>query len=307
MTVPFHDWKGYFSASPTPFDASGKFLPEALQNIINWFISQKTHGIVVNGTTGEWATQTDSERKHVVELAREVIPRNIPFLVGISHSLPQKSLELADHASKTGADGVLVTVPPTRKLSDEEIKNFYKFMARELEVPTLIYNVPGFLGHDIPTHVSKEILEFGGNIVGIKDNTPNFESRIMTLRELPKGSALFSDVLEPETFEIFAKESIGSGQIGSGMPLGRLLSEAFELTWAGKIQEAKIVVDKFDSFKKEIVALIGKNLPWHSQIKAMMDAVSIDAGYPRFPSISIKNDKVMYFKLLALVEKYGEK
>jgi dihydrodipicolinate synthase/N-acetylneuraminate lyase len=297
------EWRGYFAAAPTPFDRDGALDPGRLREVLAWFASQRAHGVVVNGTTGEWVAQSVDERQMVLEIARGTVGSEVPLLVGISSIRPDDSLILGRHAAAMGADGALLTIPPARWLSDDEIFDFYVAMANQLPLPLLVYNVPAVVGYDLPTELLARLLTVDG-IVGVKDNTPSGQRRISTLRDLGEHHAIFSDVLEPTAFPVFAQQRRGRGQIGSGMPLGSRLADAFELVWRNEIDQARLIVDDLAEFKSAVLEVLGPGQPWHAQIKALMFAAGVDAGFPRFPTSSIRDDKSAMARLAAIVEKF---
>ncbi|TMR93325.1 dihydrodipicolinate synthase family protein [Nonomuraea basaltis] len=298
------EWRGYFAAAPTPFDRDGALDAGRLREVLAWFLGQRAHGLVVNGTTGEWVAQSVDERQKVLEIARGAVGAQTPLLVGISSIRPDDTVILGRHAAEAGADGALLTIPPARWLRGDEIFDFYAVMARQIPLPVLVYNVPAVVGYDLPTDLFARLLTIDG-IVGVKDNTPSQERRINTLRELGEHHAIFSDVLEATAFPVFAGEQRGRGQIGSGMPLGSRLADAFELTWRGETGKARLIVDDLTELKKEVLDVLGPGQPWHAQIKALMFAAGIDAGFPRFPATSVRDDESAMAGLVAVVEKFG--
>ena len=298
------EWRGYFAAAPTPFDRDGELDPGRLREVLAWFVGQRAHGVVVNGTTGEWVAQSVDERQKVLEIARSAVGSETPLLVGVSSIRPDDSVLLGRHAAEVGADGALLTIPPARWLRDDEIFDFYAAMANQIPLPLLVYNVPAVVGFDLPTELLARLLTIDG-IVGVKDNTPSQQRRINTLRDLGEHHAIFSDVLEATAFPVFAQEHRGRGQIGSGMPLGTRLADAFEFVWRGEIDQARLIVDDLTEFKSAVVEVLGPGQPWHAQIKALMFAAGVDAGFPRFPTTSIRDDESAMARLAAIVEKFS--
>jgi 4-hydroxy-tetrahydrodipicolinate synthase len=248
--------------------------------------------------------QTVEERKTVVEIARDAVGPHTPLLVGIGSMLPEDSVTLGRHAASVGVDGALLTIPVSRWLRDDEIVDFYRETARRIPLPLVVYNVPVVTGYDLPTELLTRLLEIDG-IVGVKDNTPSSDRRVATLRALGGDHAIFSDVLEPLSFPVFADEGLGRGQIGSGMPLGRRMADAFEMVWAGDIEQARDLVDDLTAFKSAVVEVLGPRQPWHAQSKALMVAAGVDAGYPRFPTRSIRDDGPAMARLETLVRRYS--
>jgi 4-hydroxy-tetrahydrodipicolinate synthase len=297
------NWRGYFAAAPTPFDRGGALDPGRLRDVLAWFLEQRAHGVVVNGTTGEWVAQTVEERKTVLEIARETVGPETPLLVGIGSIRPDETVALGQHAAEAGADGALVTIPPSRWLRDDEIFDFFAAMARQIPLPLLVYNVPVVAGADLSTELLTRLVTIDG-IVGVKDNTPSPEHRIKTLRKLGGEHAIFSDVLEASTFPVFSEDRVGRGQIGSGMPLGSRLADAFELVWRGELDQARLIVEDLMAFKAAVVEVLGPGQPWHAQSKALMVAAGVDAGFPRFPTASIRDDESAMTQIAAIVDKY---
>lgn len=303
MSVDHRDWRGYFAAAPTPFGRDGTLDGGRLREVLAWFLGQRAHGIVVNGTTGEWVAQSVDERQKVLEIARGAVGPATPLLVGIGSIRPDDSVILGRHAAETGADGALLTIPPARWLRDEEIFDFYAAIARQVPLPLLVYNVPAVVGRDLSTELLARLLTVPG-IVGVKDNTPSPERRTTTLRDLGHEHAIFSDVLEATAFPVFAEAGRGRGQIGSGMPLGRRLADAFDMVGRGEIDQARLIVEDLAAFKAAVLEVLGPGQPWHAQIKALMFAAGVDAGFPRFPTTSIRDDPAAMARLAAIVERF---
>ncbi|MCU5785570.1 dihydrodipicolinate synthetase [Alcanivorax marinus] len=273
-----------------------------MDDLIPWFLSQGPQGIVVNGTTGEWFAQTVAERLAVAERARDLVPSQTPLLVGVNATLPTESVELAAAAASIGADGALVSLPPARRLGETDIEDYFKFISGTLRLPALVYNLPGYVGHDIPTHLLERILSLD-NIVGIKDNTPSKDRKMQNLRTLGKDHAIFSDVLEPEAMQLFRK-GYGRGQIGAAMPLGSRLSFVFDAVARGDQGSADVIVEEFSEFKREIVGAVGLGLPWHFYIKLIMRLSGVEAGYTRMPVKLPTSESPVAIRLRKVVQRY---
>ena len=106
------NWRGYWVASPTPFTRNGQIDYDKMHALLELYISQGVHGLVVNGSTGEWCSQSIEERKELALKAVEQVGKRIPTVIGVSSYTPGEVLDLANHASLVGADGVMITPPP---------------------------------------------------------------------------------------------------------------------------------------------------------------------------------------------------
>jgi hypothetical protein len=89
------------------------------------------------------------------------------------------------------------------------------------------------------------------------------------------------------------------------MPLGSRLADAFELVWRSETDQARPIVDDFAAFKSAVLEVLGPGQPWHAQIKALMFAAGVDAGFPRFPTASIRDDESAMARLAAVVERFS--
>src|SRR5262249_44920540 len=76
------DWRGYFAAVPTPFNEDGSLAPDLLRELLEFYIDQGLHGVLVNGTTGEWFSQSADERKQTAETAIDAVAGRIPIIIG---------------------------------------------------------------------------------------------------------------------------------------------------------------------------------------------------------------------------------
>src|SRR3954452_22476269 len=104
-------WRGYWAASPTPFKSDVSYDADAHRALLDWYIGEGLHGVLINGTTGEWFSQTHDQRRRVAETAIEHVAGGIRFVrVGGAFAAGEAGA-LASHAAAAGADGVESTAP----------------------------------------------------------------------------------------------------------------------------------------------------------------------------------------------------
>jgi 4-hydroxy-tetrahydrodipicolinate synthase len=158
---------GSIVAIVTPFK-KGKVDEKALGDLIEWHISQGTDGIVPCGTTGESATLDYKEHYRVIELTVKTVNRRVPVIAGTGANATDETIMITKQAKKYGADAALLVAPYYNKPTQEGLYRHYKEVAEAVDIPIVLYNVPGRTGVNIlPSTVAR--LAGVKNIVAIKE------------------------------------------------------------------------------------------------------------------------------------------
>jgi 4-hydroxy-tetrahydrodipicolinate synthase len=163
--------KGSFTALITPF-RQGRIDEPALRRIVEWQISEGTHGLVPVGTTGESPTLSHAEHKRIVELTVEIANRRVPVIAGAGSNATSEAVDFARHAAKVGADAVLVVTPYYNKPTQEGLFLHFKAIDDAAEIPIIIYNIPGRSVIDMSVETMARCFALK-NVVGVKDATAN--------------------------------------------------------------------------------------------------------------------------------------
>jgi len=183
-------FKGIFTALITPF-SNGKLDEGAFQSFVEWQISEGVHGLVPCGTTGESPTLTHDEHNRVVDLCIEVAKGRVPVMAGTGSNSTDEAIMMTRHAKDAGADGALIVAPYYNKPTQEGIYQHYKAIHDAVEIPIIIYNIPGRSVVNITDETLARLAELT-RIVGVKDATGDL-ARPCTLRaRLKKELALLS-------------------------------------------------------------------------------------------------------------------
>jgi 4-hydroxy-tetrahydrodipicolinate synthase len=164
-------FKGSFTALITPF-ANGKIDEDAFRRIVEWQISEGTHGLVPVGTTGESPTLTHEEHKRLVELTVETAKKRVPVIAGAGSNSTAEAVDFTRHAAKVGADAVLVVTPYYNKPTQEGLFRHYKAINDAVNIPIVIYNIPGRSVVDMSVETMARCFDLK-NVVGVKDATAN--------------------------------------------------------------------------------------------------------------------------------------
>jgi 4-hydroxy-tetrahydrodipicolinate synthase len=153
----------------TPF-RNGKVDEKAFGDLIEFQIKSGTDVIVPCGTTGESATLSHDEHHRVVELAIKTVNKRVPVLAGAGSNSTEETVDLTKFAKKAGADGVLLITPYYNKPTQEGLYRHFKTIADAVDIPIVLYNVPGRTGVNmLPATVAR--LRESRNIVGLKEAT----------------------------------------------------------------------------------------------------------------------------------------
>lgn len=177
-------FKGSFTALITPFK-DGKIDERAFCRIVEWQISEGTHGLVPVGTTGESPTLSHDEHKRIVELTVETAKGRVPVIAGAGSNATGEAVELARFAKQVGADAVLVVTPYYNKPTQEGIYQHYRVVAEGVAIPQIVYNCPGRTGSSVSPETVARLSELD-NIVALKDaaDSIDYTTEVVTLCDL---------------------------------------------------------------------------------------------------------------------------
>jgi 4-hydroxy-tetrahydrodipicolinate synthase len=164
-------FKGSITALVTPF-RNGKVDEAAFTRFIEWQIAEGTNGLVPVGTTGESPTLDHDEHKRVIELAVIAAKKRVPVIAGTGSNSTDEAVELSQYSEKVGADAVLVVTPYYNKPSQEGLFQHFKAINDAINIPIIIYNIPGRSIVDMSVATMARCYELK-NIVGVKDATAN--------------------------------------------------------------------------------------------------------------------------------------
>lgn len=164
-------FNGSYTALVTPF-RDGAVDEEAFVRIVEWQISEGTHGLVPVGTTGESPTLSHDEHKRVVELTVATAAGRVPVIAGAGSNATAEAIEFTRHAKSVGASAALIVTPYYNKPTQEGLYQHYKAINDAVDLPIIIYNIPGRSVVDMSVETMSRCYELP-NVVGVKDATAN--------------------------------------------------------------------------------------------------------------------------------------
>jgi 4-hydroxy-tetrahydrodipicolinate synthase len=183
--------QGSIVAIVTPMQADGSLDLPGLRKLIDWHIAEGTDGIVIVGTTGESPTVTVKEHCELVKVAVEHAAKRIPIIAGTGGNSTEEAIELTRYAKQVGADASLQVVPYYNRPTQEGMYQHFKKIAEAVDLPVILYNVPGRTVADMSNETILRLAKVPG-IIGVKDATGNIARGTDLIRLVPKSFAVYS-------------------------------------------------------------------------------------------------------------------
>ena len=191
MTSSIRQITGSIVALVTPMHEDGSVDYPALRTLIDWHIAEGTDCIGVVGTTGESPTVNVEEHCEIIRVSVDQSAGRVPIMAGCGANSTAEAIELTRFAKKVGADCQLQVVPYYNKPTQEGQYLHFKAIAEAVDLPMVLYNVPGRSVADMAHDTVMRLTTVPG-IVGIKEATGNIERAQWLIREVPKGFAIYS-------------------------------------------------------------------------------------------------------------------
>jgi 4-hydroxy-tetrahydrodipicolinate synthase len=191
MKSSHHPIRGSIVALVTPMLADDSVDYDALRKLIDWHIDQGTDCIGVVGTTGESPTVSVQEHCEIIRVSVTQAAGRVPIMAGCGANSTKEAIELAQFAKTVGADCQLQVVPYYNKPTQEGQYLHFKAIAEAVDLPVVLYNVPGRSVADLAHETVMRLAQVPG-IIGIKEATGNIERAQWLIKEAPKGFSIYS-------------------------------------------------------------------------------------------------------------------
>jgi 4-hydroxy-tetrahydrodipicolinate synthase len=182
---------GSIVALVTPFLEDGSVDKAGLRRLIDWHIAEGTNCICVVGTTGESPTVDVEEHCEIVRIAVDQAKGRVPIMAGAGGNATKEAIELTRFAKSVGAAATLQVVPYYNRPSQEGMYRHFKAIAEAVDLPVMLYNVPGRTVADMQHDTVLRLAQVPG-IVGIKEATGNIDRAAWLIKEAPKGFGILS-------------------------------------------------------------------------------------------------------------------
>lgn len=291
------DWRGYWPAAPTPFSADGRIDDDALRALMEHYVRVGVHGVLVNGSSGEWWAQSAGERRHVAQVAVDAVAGRIPVVIGCTSFTAGAVTELAAHATQIGASGVLTTPPPYAHPTQPEILSFYEEIDKRLELPLIAYNWPRGAAVEIELDTARQISELD-HVVAIKNSTASGQLIIDYIDVLAGKVRIFASLINRRGLAIMRSLG-GDGYIDGGGVGAPHAVPFFDALWSGRTDAAAEHADRYWALTSGWINddFSGRFGSPSSQLKAAMKILGQPGGEVRPPLLPTTDTAVL--KLIA--------
>ncbi|MDT7849096.1 4-hydroxy-tetrahydrodipicolinate synthase [Methylophilus sp. VKM B-3414] len=182
---------GSLVAIVTPMFEDGRLDLDALKKLIDFHVDAGTDGIVIVGTTGESPTVDVDEHCLLIKTTVDYVAKRVPVIAGTGANSTAEAIALTAKAKSLGADACLLVAPYYNKPSQEGLYQHFKAVAEAVDIPQILYNVPGRTGCDLSNDTVLRLAQVR-NIVGIKDATGGIERGTDLLLRAPSDFAVYS-------------------------------------------------------------------------------------------------------------------
>lgn len=243
--------KGSIVALVTPMFEDGSIDYDSYRNLIEMHIAAGTNAIVAVGTTGESPTVDFPEHNELICVAVEAAAGRIPIIAGTGSNSTREAIELTEYAASVGAAASLQVVPYYNKPTQEGLYQHFKTIAEAVDLPMILYNVPGRTVADLKNDTILRLVEVPG-IIGVKDATG----------DLARAADLMSRLAKDKEFAIYSGNDDsalalmlmgGSGVISVTANVApRLMSEMCELALQNDVMGARAINDRLMALHKEL-------------------------------------------------------
>ncbi|WP_434353238.1 4-hydroxy-tetrahydrodipicolinate synthase [Psychrobacter sp. HD31] len=241
--------QGSMVALVTPMKPNGDVDYDKLGDLIDWQIEQGTHCLVAVGTTGESATLPVQEHGDVIRFFVKQVNGRVPVVAGTGANSTQEAIALTKMAQESGADCALLVAPYYNKPTQEGIYQHYKAIAEAVDIPQMLYNVPGRTVVDIAQETVERLADID-NIVAIKDATGSLERGAKLIEAVGDRMVVLSGD-DPTALELMKVGGKGNISVTANVA-PKVMSQVFELALKGEFDQAEKIHEQVKHLHKDL-------------------------------------------------------
>lgn len=278
---------GCSTAIATPFTKNGVNFDE-LKKLIEFQISNGVDALIVCGTTGEASTMTMQEKLDTIKCAVECVNGRIPIITGTGSNNTAQAIEMSIKAEELGVDGLLIVTPYYNKTTQEGLIAHYRAIAQAVNLPIILYNVPGRTGLNISPKTCLELSKIP-NIVAIKEASGNL-SQVAEIAHLCGDNLPIYSGNDDQILPVLSLGGKGVISVLSNVK-PKLVCDMVDSFFAGDINKAIDLQLVSIPLTKALFCEVNP-IP----VKAALNMIGFDFGKPRLPLVEMTEDNKKVLK-----------
>ncbi len=280
-------FKGSGVALVTPFENDGINF-KVLEGLIQWHIEQGTDAIIICGTTGEASTMSDEEKNSAFKFSVETAAGRIPIIAGTGSNSTKHSIELSKHAESVGCSAVLCVTPYYNKTTQKGLIAHYAAIADSINIPVIIYNVPGRTGLNINPDTVK-ILSKHKNIAAIKEASGNI-SQVLEIGMFCNDEFFMYSGNDDQVVPLLSVGGIGVISVVANI-VPKEMHDMVNEYLSGDINKAKELQFKIKPLNDALFCEVNP-IP----VKTALNLIGYDIGELRLPLTTMSDKNLDYLK-----------
>ena len=241
--------QGSIPAIVTPMHEDGSLDLPAFRKLIDWHVQEGTDALVVVGTSGESATLDVEEHILMIKTAVEHTAGRMPIIAGAGGNSTAEAIELTKHAKEVGAQASLQVVPYYNKPTQEGMYRHFAKIAQDVDLPVILYNVPGRTVADMANETILRLAEVPG-IIAVKEATGNIDRAAHLIKHAPNGFKIFSGD-DPTAIALMLLGGHGNISVTANVA-PRQMSDLCKAALAGDVKTARAIHMKLLSLHKNL-------------------------------------------------------
>ncbi|HEY0941448.1 MAG TPA: 4-hydroxy-tetrahydrodipicolinate synthase [Steroidobacter sp.] len=289
--------RGSYPPLITPFTAAGDIDYDTYASLVEFQITEGSHGIVVNGTTAEPSVLTVAERQKILEVAVQAANKRVPVMAATGSQSHAETVALTEHAQRVGADAVLIVTPYYIRPSQAGLAAYYADLGRRTDLPMLMYHIPGRACVHVTLDTLARIADAVPHFVGMKHASPELTLVTEALQRFGPQFRIFVG-LEELSFPMLALGACGMVNAVSNIA-PRAIRDLYETLARGDLAEGRrLHFELFDlnravffdtnpvplKYMAKRLGLLRENhhrlplIPASAEVEARLDRVLREAG-----------------------------
>jgi 4-hydroxy-tetrahydrodipicolinate synthase len=287
------DWHGSFVAVVTPFTKEGAIDERAFCDNVRRTVDEGVDGVVVSGCTGESWSLAPEERVRLFRLALDTVGTRVPVIAGTGGVPTAGVIELSNRAKDAGAAGVMILPPYYAMPGPREIVEHYRSISDAVKHPILLYNIPRRTGVNLTIEILDQIVELEW-VVAIKESSNDFIQTEKTISDLGDRISVFTGHSAERGVPAVLMGAKGFVSSLESQIMGRPAVQMYALVQRGELDAARTVQMRTLALDQQMKK-IGT---FPANLKAAMNLLGRNGGYPRAPLLPLGPDEVERVRLV---------